>query len=679
MIDAKIKQTAFHQFELDKSMLETLTRQLAECQAKLNTALQDAEKHKSEKEQLMDIMRTWYEKLKELEEERDIAKSGKVASEMKLQELQEQLNQKIEDIDRIRSESAILADDYNQLKVEFPLHTAEQDEEQLVAGDWEWESERRFNVKSVNCNMFTLNEEIEEVQQSKLFYLDEAPSAEELTTTASLVELPGEKREDLTIRNENGLGLALKEVLVLSKNENVNVWETSANESTKVRLMSPRALSKKVPCFSRDAKPFAVDKRMRSKAVGKSSFQTQGHKPQPILFRDGMNFQQTLALFRKLEMANPKPVEPQSLDQNMLSVLNKNRPNENGICKVHLLHTKHSGYLQVTKSNNVSEDLIKKFGHTFYVCLGILPETTNANPNEPFWAKDKSKDCCRPCLFWFENEDKYKNLQNVTKSMNVRTKEFQMSFSQLALGIIVITPDSAVDSNEEDAVARLRMRSTTGQDIIIKPQGEEMLSKYIKTKMDFVVVTKLQEEEEMFESHRFRAETEADTKKWIFNIRRFLTRTWLRSEEILDIKNPRIETLPRLKAGSSSIILPGRGSSVDDRDKQTLNLKASGDANEKKEVSSSTKSILSSDDDAPPKSSSKYRPAVGELAKAFNKKASKLKQEQRRASIRTIDPERKVRRRSQLFTYKESVKRFNQRRNPPVNTETAPEEQLNDD
>merc|ERR1719419_2036771 len=112
----------------------------------------------------------------------------------------------------------------------------------------------------------------------------------------------------------------------------------------------------------------------------------------------------------------------------------------------YFLNTKYKGYLQVLKSNNVSAELINKIGHTLYFCLGLLPETTNTNPKEPFWTKDKSKDCCRPCLFWFENEKKYEKLRKETKSMNVRTKGFQMSFSQLALGIIVITPNSVVDS-----------------------------------------------------------------------------------------------------------------------------------------------------------------------------------------------------------------------------------------
>jgi len=91
-----------------------------------------------------------------------------------------------------------------------------------------------------------------------------------------------------------------------------------------------------------------------------------------------------------------------------------------------------------------------------------------------------------------------------------------------------------------------------------------------------------------------------------------------------------------------------------------------------KEFRSPSKSVLESDDDAPPNSLLSTRPAVGELAKAFNKKASKLKQELRRASVRSIEPARKVRRRSQIVTYEESVRRLNERRKPLVNHKSSP-------
>merc|ERR1719233_791027 len=89
-------------------MLEAMTSQLAETQTKLNSVLWDVDKHVFEKEQLLDLMRTWNEKLKEYEHERDIAKSEKVACEKKLEEAKEELNQKTEDIERFRSESETL-------------------------------------------------------------------------------------------------------------------------------------------------------------------------------------------------------------------------------------------------------------------------------------------------------------------------------------------------------------------------------------------------------------------------------------------------------------------------------------------------------------------------------------------------------------------------------------------
>merc|ERR1719233_2069669 len=687
--------------DLDKNMLESLAIQLAESETKLNEALQDVDKHVWEKEQLLDIMRTWNEKLKEYEQERDLAKLGKVACEKKLEDLQEQLDQKIEDINRIRSESQLIVDDYNKLNLECPVQgrggrdssdvvisydcanedNPGYDKEYLVAGDWELESDRRLNNHSIDCNMWTLGEEIEDCQQST-----DGLTPKDRPSCDSVIELSMERREVVALGIEKQSSLALEDDLVFSKNVNINIWETSPKKSTNVRPMSSKARS-----FPRNARKTSPgDRRVRSK-LRTSYLKTLGPKPKPIVARGTKNFQETLTLFRKLEMANPKRVEPRSLVQDMLSILNKNHPNDKGRRKEHFLNTKYKGYLTVSKSNNVPADLIKQFGYTFYFCLGKLPETTNTNANEPFWTKDKSKDCCRPCLFWFENEHKYVTLQKETKSMDVRTKDFQMSFSQLALGMVVIPPNSAVDANEEDAVTRLRMHSKAGVDVIVKAESETLLGTWCKTKRDFFLVTPATlREEEMFVSHGFRAGSEEETERWIFSIRRLLTRSRVSAEKILSIKSPE---RPRHIPVSSLVFCENgdtrRASSMGDYNEPTANvkdmnakrrtmsspakpysrlseLKASGGKEGltvAKEIRSPSKSLFESNHDAPP-NSSLSRPAVGEIAKAFNKKASKLKQEQRRASVRSIEPERKVRRRSRIFTYEESVKRLNERRRP---------------
>merc|ERR1719233_2437243 len=145
MMHAKLKWMDHNQCairrrsDLDKNMLESLAIHLAESETKLNEALQDVDKH------------VW-----ENEQERDLAKLGKVACQKKLEDLQEQLDQKIEDINRIRSESQLIVDDYNKLNLECPVQgrggrdssdvvisydcanedNPGYDKEYLVAGDW---------------------------------------------------------------------------------------------------------------------------------------------------------------------------------------------------------------------------------------------------------------------------------------------------------------------------------------------------------------------------------------------------------------------------------------------------------------------------------------------------------------------------------------------------------------
>merc|ERR1719397_837800 len=381
MMDAKLKQMDYNQCEIrrrsdqDKNMLESLARQLAESQSKLNEALQDVDKHVKEKEQ-----------------ERDLARLGKVACEKKLADLQWQLDQKIEDIDRFRSESLLLVDDYDKLNIECPVQSpnssdvvipyncakvdsteVEYDKEYLVAGDWELESGRRFENRSIDCNIWTLGEEIEDCQQSTEGLTPKRPSCESYT------DLSLERREVVALGIEKQQDLALEDNLDFSKNANIDIWETTPKKSTNVRPMSSKARS----ISHNTKKTLHGDKRVRSK-LRTSYLKTLSPKRQPIVARGTKNFQETLTLFRKLEMANPKRVEPRSLVQDMLSMLNKNHPNETGGHKEHFLNTKYKGYLKVLKSNNVPVDLMKKFGHTFYFCLAKLPETTNTNENEPF-------------------------------------------------------------------------------------------------------------------------------------------------------------------------------------------------------------------------------------------------------------------------------------------------------
>merc|ERR1719289_606215 len=102
--------------------------------------------------------------------------------------------------------------------------------------------------------------------------------------------------------------------------------------------MNVRLRSSKVQWLPRKKnKLFPADKWVRTKALRTAYYQTQGPEPQRITAKGTKNFAETLKLFRKLERANPKRVEPRSLVQDMLSMLNQSHPSETGTRNEHFL------------------------------------------------------------------------------------------------------------------------------------------------------------------------------------------------------------------------------------------------------------------------------------------------------------------------------------------------------
>merc|ERR1719285_774981 len=160
-----------------------------------------------------------------------------------------------------------------------------------------------------------------------------------------------------------------------------------------------------------------------------------------------------------------------------------------------------------------------KYGHKFFVCLGALPSTINTNANEPDWIKAKKNGELRPCLFWFENEEKYNTLKAKVGEKNVRSKEFQVSFAELALGIIVLAHESAVSINEKRALKLLHQ--ITEKEIILSSEHMELKDEHFDSKKEFAIVTKSRENE-YFDSHKFRADSEEIRDEWTTSIGKML-------------------------------------------------------------------------------------------------------------------------------------------------------------
>jgi hypothetical protein len=258
-----------------------------------------------------------------------------------------------------------------------------------------------------------------------------------------------------------------------------------------------------------------------------------------------VGFKAALSLFKKLEEINPgRPGKDFVRLRDTSSMLERQKWNNEKpkappvnkrekvkskiVAKVRV--TKHKqrllnpilkDYVMITKSSANPRNWAYRYGYKFFACLGALPTTTNTNANEPVWVKAKKMGELRPCLFWFENKGKYNTLKAKVGKMNVRSVEFQKTFAELALGIIVLAHESAVSNREKRALHQLK--HITERDITLRCDAFEFKDEHIDIKKEFAIVTKSHENEE-FESHKFRADSEEKRDKWMSSIRTMLRR-----------------------------------------------------------------------------------------------------------------------------------------------------------
>jgi len=372
-----------------------------------------------------------------------------------------------------------------------------------------------------------------------------------------------------------------------------------------------------------------------------------------------------LALFKKLEKVNPTrikaPGEQTKYVKDMISMLKSNSRQKVGIPvkagtgkvvarvrkkpKYHFLNPRRKGYLQIPKSSRISRKWALKFGYKFYVCLDGLPCRTNTDASEPFWAKDRTDEDLHPSIFWFENEEKFNMLQKATATMHVRSKEFQAKFAELAMGVVVISPESTVNTSERRAIERLR--AMTGKDVAISLDIIDCPGKSDGTESNFFLVVKSWDDES-FDSHKFCAENDAQRDKWILHIQKFLTRRLLHQTNPTTKYSPKIASNRinniKTKEGDSSKGTSERSSTRIHRDSASMkpskhSPKTKGKStipyNLKKTKRKKIVIQLNGDDeDGPVASTNDFRQEVGKLAMAFDRKASKIKKERDRTRVR---------------------------------------------
>jgi len=540
-----------------------LEQELAETKSKLIYSMEDVETLTSIRNELEEELTTAWQKVDELEYEKQLAIAQMRAVCLEAQELLEEnthlLTAKNKELAETNEEMRRIETQREELKgelydnivskeenlgeggnvIEIPFD--EDLEEGLLSDDMFMRSTEG------DVEIYNLNEEleVEEYLNADDMWLDEEVWSES-------EEYLGDKTPPPLYEEENKSRPS--EVDLPSSKLGLN-FSISRGEIINVGIDSPKA---EVPVHTSQVRPrVQLRNRRRKKSVGRAYLQKMGVENQQVYARGTRSFKAALTLFKKLEEINPHklkaPEEHAFRLKDHSSVLERSRgkikmppsvriikpeaqekatnikpgsPRKRVVARVKVrkknryLDPTYTGYLKIPKSSQHSKHWKTKFEHKFFVCLDALPRTTNVNREEPIWTKAKTDEELKPCIFWFENETKYKKFIRKTKKIHVRSKEFQMLFAEMALGVIVLSQASAVNTSERRAI---KLLSTMAGRRIELPQEIAEISDVFEDVSDFFIVSTAGDMED-FDSHKFRAKTKASRDKWMLSIRTLLKR-----------------------------------------------------------------------------------------------------------------------------------------------------------
>ena len=174
--------------------------------------------------------------------------------------------------------------------------------------------------------------------------------------------------------------------------------------------------------------------------------------------------------------------------------------------RMHKLKPKLQGFMRVIRSRFVPKYQLKK-EMAFYFCLDGLPSLTNLDKNEA--EKDRRGDFLVPVLFFFENENEFKQLHREAGALAVRNAMFQKAFARHAKGIITLHTH-ACDASLEKAI--IRLETLKGREIELKNKEKDTKeftgkSMYVVNERDF---------------HRFEFETEETRDAWLHKIHKLV-------------------------------------------------------------------------------------------------------------------------------------------------------------
>jgi len=361
-----------------------------------------------------------------------------------------------------------------------------------------------------------------------------------------------EEPEVYFIENRGNLGWM--PALTIARNGFINIQESyeesyqigATFRTTELSLspkIEPRVISSSMqgsPALNSSLSTKNIRKlKKKKKKVGTAYLQRPARK-NDVVAMGSTGFKAAFCIFKKLEEINPGTVNPGKQVYTYRTgctskaritagetspVKTEKTTRKSGskvVAKVRVKKQKqrflapaYKGYLQIQKSSQNDTGWKYRYKHLFFVCVDALPITTNTRAADPLHTKYKREDKLCPCLFWFENKDKYIELCFRTRDKDVRSKDFQVVFSELALGIVVFPRESTVSTSEQRAVKRLS--KMIQQNVVLPQEFPEFQRKSSLDNTDFFIVNKLSDES--FDSHKFRAQSQKQRDKWMHVIR----------------------------------------------------------------------------------------------------------------------------------------------------------------
>jgi hypothetical protein len=469
--------------------------------------------------ELRDVTRSLYERVNQLEEERDMKIIGIRNTHKKLKILQEELL-------KVEEASTGISCTKHQSKIGFIEPIQKRLTEKLSytrRTDLEKGSPELLEISSCelegeNVDIITLSRDPKNDRYGEIVYLDDDVSSDSCSTeyplfTRKTAKKSGGIKTPTTIKRNNSLDV--QNTSILPDFRSNSPWLTTVNH-----VVHPKIL---------DHSKIIASNTYEQPKVESSERELNVIHPD-CKYDDGIGnikVKTASSILRKVNSSEMKSPEMETTLESSFCGINKKGqsiigPSHQQKLKVDTLNIIYKSYLYLLKSSQSSSNTRYNFREKFYVCFGALPRRTTLNPNDPRQIKDNVNRGLVSSIFWFRDKSKYEIFAKKTLGMPLQSREFQNIFSQLSLGTIFMSHESVVLLTNVQTIPQI---PTTDKDLILC----HLSCKNRNAAREFFVLPNSRDVQ-MF--YKFCSDSKENKDKWILHIQRQLVIDKLHIETI---------------------------------------------------------------------------------------------------------------------------------------------------